>query len=78
MSRAMDTMSWQRAAAGLALAVLAVAAIAFPLVFSSPVVTNYAIYALIFIAVVTAWNMFSGFSGYISLCLLYTSDAADE
>jgi branched-chain amino acid transport system permease protein len=63
----MDTMSWQRAAAGLALAVLAVAAIAFPLVFSSPVVTNYAIYALIFIAVVTAWNMFSGFSGYISL-----------
>jgi len=67
MSRAMDTMSWQRAAAGLALAVLAVAAIAFPLVFSSPVVTNYAIYALIFIAVVSAWNMFSGFSGYISL-----------
>jgi branched-chain amino acid transport system permease protein len=36
-------------------------------VFGSPVVTNYAIYALIFIAVVTAWNMFSGFSGYISL-----------
>ena len=61
------TASRQRAAAGLALIVLAVAAIAFPLVFSSPVVTNYAIYALIFVAVVSAWNVFSGFSGYISL-----------
>ena len=30
-------------------------------------VTNYAIYALIFVAVVSAWNVFSGFSGYISL-----------
>jgi branched-chain amino acid transport system permease protein len=57
----------QRAAAGLALVLLAVAAVLFPVVFSSPVITNYAIYALIFIAVVTAWNMFSGFSGYISL-----------
>jgi branched-chain amino acid transport system permease protein len=57
----------RRAAAGLALVLLAVAAILFPVVFSSPVITNYAIYALIFIAVVTAWNMFSGFSGYISL-----------
>ncbi len=61
------SVSRQRAAAGLALIVLAVAAVAFPLVFSSPVVTNYAIYALIFVAVVSAWNVFSGFSGYISL-----------
>ncbi len=61
------TVSRRRAAAGLALVLLAVAAIVFPVVFSSPVVTNYAVYALIFVAVVTAWNMFSGFSGYISL-----------
>ena len=60
-------MTRQRAAGGLALIVLAVASIAFPLVFSSPVVTNYAIYALIFVAAVSAWNVFSGFSGYISL-----------
>src|ERR1700693_3233231 len=60
-------VSRERVAAGLALVVLAVAAIAFPVVFSSPVVTNYAIYALIFVAVVSAWNVFSGFSGYISL-----------
>jgi branched-chain amino acid transport system permease protein len=61
------TVSRRRAAAGLALVLLAVAAIVFPVAFSSPVVTNYAVYALIFVAVVTAWNMFSGFSGYISL-----------
>ena len=60
-------MSRQRAAAGLGLIVLAVAVIVFPLVFGSPVVTNYAIYALIFVTAVSAWNMFSGFSGYISL-----------
>ena len=60
-------MSRRRPAAGLALVLLAVAVIVFPVVFSSPVVTNYAVYALIFMAVVTAWNMFSGFSGYISL-----------
>lgn len=63
----MDSVSRRRAAAGLALIALAVAAVVFPLVFSSPVATNYAIYALIFVAVASAWNMFSGFSGYISL-----------
>jgi branched-chain amino acid transport system permease protein len=60
------TVSRRRAAAGLVLALLAAAA-GFPLVFSSPVITNYAIYALIFVAVGSAWNVFSGFSGYISL-----------
>ena len=64
---AASSVSRERAAAGLALVVLAVAAIAFPLVFSSPVITNYAIYALIFVAAASAWNVFSGFSGYISL-----------
>jgi branched-chain amino acid transport system permease protein len=61
------TVSGQRSVTGAALIVLAVAAIGFPLVFSSPVITNYAVYALIFVAVVSAWNVFSGFSGYISL-----------
>ena len=53
------------AAAGL-IAVLAVA-VAFPVLFPSPVATNYGVYALIFVAVASAWNIFSGFSGYISL-----------
>jgi branched-chain amino acid transport system permease protein len=60
-------VSRQRMPARLALVILAAAAVGFPLVFSSPVVTNYAVYALIFVAVVSAWNVFSGFSGYISL-----------
>jgi branched-chain amino acid transport system permease protein len=62
----MGVVSRQRAAAA-ALAVLAVAAVGYPLVFSSPVDTNYGVYALIFAAVASAWNVFSGFSGYISL-----------
>jgi branched-chain amino acid transport system permease protein len=61
------TVSRKHAAAGLGLIVLAAAAIMFPVVFGSPVTTNYAVYALIFVAAVSAWNMFSGFSGYISL-----------
>ena len=61
------TVSGKRAVAGAVLVVLAAAAVGFPLMFSSPVVTNYAVYALIFVAVVSAWNVFSGFSGYISL-----------
>jgi branched-chain amino acid transport system permease protein len=42
-------------------------ALAFPALFPSPAETNYGVYALIFVAVASAWNMFSGFSGYISL-----------
>jgi len=49
------------------LAVLAAVAIAFPYVYSSPVDTNYGVYAMIFVTVASAWNIFSGFSGYISL-----------
>ncbi len=52
-------------AAGVA--VLLAAAVAFPLVFTNPVATNYGVFALIFVAVASAWNTFSGFSGYISL-----------
>jgi branched-chain amino acid transport system permease protein len=48
-------------------AVLLAAAIAFPLVFPNPVATNYGVFTLIFVAVASAWNVFSGFSGYISL-----------
>jgi branched-chain amino acid transport system permease protein len=62
-----STVSRPRAAAGLALLLLAAAAVVFPLAFSSPVATSYAIYALIFVAAGSAWNVFSGFSGYISL-----------
>jgi branched-chain amino acid transport system permease protein len=59
-----------RGRSGLQLAfmvALLAAALAFPALFSSPVDTNYGVYALIFVAVASAWNVFSGFSGYISL-----------
>jgi branched-chain amino acid transport system permease protein len=60
-------MTRLHAAQGAGLVALAAAAILFPLVFTNPVVTNYGVYALIFVAVASAWNVFSGFSGYISL-----------
>lgn len=46
---------------------LAVVVVAFPFVISNPTWTSIGVFALIFMACTTAWNMFSGFSGYISL-----------
>jgi branched-chain amino acid transport system permease protein len=51
--------------AGLLL--LLVIIIAFPLIFSNPAVTTIAIFTLIFAAAATGWNIFSGYTGYISL-----------
>jgi branched-chain amino acid transport system permease protein len=45
------------------LAILAV----FPLVLQNPTVTTIAVDTLIFAAATVAWNIFSGYSGYISL-----------
>lgn len=39
----------------------------FPLVFSNPDTTSIAFFALIFMVCASAWNMFSGSSGYIAL-----------
>jgi branched-chain amino acid transport system permease protein len=49
------------------LAVLLVIAAIFPLVITNPLYTQFAVDTLIFVAAVVAWNLFSGFSGYISL-----------
>jgi branched-chain amino acid transport system permease protein len=51
---------------GVLAAVLAFGAV-FPLLFPSPLTTTYAIDTLIFVGWAVAWNMFSGYSGYISL-----------
>jgi branched-chain amino acid transport system permease protein len=48
------------------LALLAAVA-AFPLVFTNPLVTTFGVDTLIFVAAASAWNIFSGYSGYISL-----------
>ncbi|MEJ2289955.1 MAG: branched-chain amino acid ABC transporter permease [Deinococcales bacterium] len=50
----------------LLLALLAVAAL-FPVLFPNPAVDTVAVLTLMFAAMVTAWNAFSGYSGYISI-----------
>jgi branched-chain amino acid transport system permease protein len=64
------TASWlgasQLSRTGGILAVLA-ALVAFPLVFTNPAITNYGVLTLIFVAAAASWNIFSGYSGYISL-----------
>jgi branched-chain amino acid transport system permease protein len=49
------------------LAVLLVVAAIFPLVITNALDTQIAVLTMIFVAAVAAWNLFSGFSGYISL-----------
>jgi branched-chain amino acid transport system permease protein len=52
---------------GAGLLLLSTAAIVFPQVFTDPAVTNYGVFAMIFVTVASAWNIFSGNSGYISV-----------
>jgi branched-chain amino acid transport system permease protein len=56
-----------RSLKGGGLLVLAVIVILFPQVYSNPAITNYGVYALIYVTVASAWNIFSGNTGYISL-----------
>lgn len=58
----------RRVAVGGTLVAIALAvAIAFPFVFTNPLDTSIAIFTLVYMVSVTAWNSFSGFSGYIAL-----------
>jgi branched-chain amino acid transport system permease protein len=59
----MSRTGWQLALGVLVLALLA----AFPLVFTNGLVTTIGVDTLIFVAAAAAWNIFSGYSGYISL-----------
>jgi branched-chain amino acid transport system permease protein len=49
------------------LPLLLIAAIAFPLVFSNPVITFIAALTMIYMVAGTSWNIFSGYTGYIAL-----------
>lgn len=44
-----------------------VALAAFPLVFTNPAVTTVAVTTMIFLVAACGWNIFSGYSGYISI-----------
>src|SRR5215475_7386078 len=48
-------------------AVLLIAAVAFPLVVTNEVATQIGVDTLLYVAAAVAWNLFSGFTGYISL-----------
>jgi branched-chain amino acid transport system permease protein len=54
---------------GVVAATLTVTAafVLFPLVFSNPTTTSIAFFVLIYMVSATAWNVFSGLSGYIAL-----------
>jgi branched-chain amino acid transport system permease protein len=52
-------------AAGIAAALLVLGA--FPLLVSDPTLMSIAVFTLIFMVAATAWNAFSGFSGYLAL-----------
>jgi branched-chain amino acid transport system permease protein len=56
----------QRAWIG-ATGLLLIVAVFFPLVFTNATVSNIAVQTVIFVAVASAWNIFSGYSGYLSL-----------
>ncbi len=51
----------------VALLVLLVLALTFPLLSPNPEVTTIAVFTLIFAAAATGWNILSGYTGYISL-----------
>ena len=51
----------------IGIVLLIVLAIIFPLMFPNPTVTTIAIFTLIFAAAATGWNVFSGYTGYVSL-----------
>ena len=51
----------------VALLVLLVLALVFPLLSPNPEVTTIAVFTLIFAAAATGWNILSGYTGYISL-----------
>jgi branched-chain amino acid transport system permease protein len=50
---------------GTALVLVALAV--FPLVFTNPAVTSIGVFTMIFLVAACGWNIFSGYSGYISI-----------
>jgi len=56
-----------KAAKLVGLVALLAASVAFPQVFSNPAVTTIAIFTLMYATATAAWNIFSGYTGYIAL-----------
>ncbi len=56
-----------KAARPIGLIVLLAAVAAFPVLLPNPAITTVAVFTLLFAAAATAWNIFSGYTGYIAL-----------
>ena len=56
-----------RLSKGAGLVVLVAAVAVFPLVFTNPSVTEFGVLTLMYVGAASAWNSFSGYSGYVSL-----------
>src|SRR5205807_6338701 len=59
-------LGWRAAAVAATLAVLVIFA-GFPVVITDPTATSIAVFTLIFMVATTAWNVFSGYTGYLAL-----------
>jgi branched-chain amino acid transport system permease protein len=67
IARAGPAMRGAAAARGGGVAVAIAAAVIFPLVFTNQLVVTIGVDTLFFVAAAVAWNIFSGYTGYISL-----------
>lgn len=62
----LDTPGFRRARRALAAAAL-LCAIGFPFVFTNPATTSIAFFTILYVGAASAWNLFSGYSGYMAL-----------
>jgi branched-chain amino acid transport system permease protein len=56
-----------RTARRVLLPVAVVVAVVFPFVFTNPATTSIAMFTLLYVGATSAWNMFSGYTGYMAL-----------
>jgi branched-chain amino acid transport system permease protein len=59
--------SRRRALKASVIAILAVIFAVFPIIVTDPSTTSIAVFALVFMVAASAWNIFSGYSGYLAL-----------
>lgn len=62
-----DPFAWSSRARATAWIALLAVLTAFPLVFTNPAVTSVAVFTMFYLLATVAWNIFSGYSGYISI-----------
>jgi branched-chain amino acid transport system permease protein len=60
-------MSARRALTLAVVGVVAAVFLTFPVVFTDPTTTSIAVFTLVFMVATSAWNIFSGYSGYLAL-----------